>query len=160
LQEQKLWTRFDECERPAHPVTLTKPFLLSKCEVTQQQWKEVMGKNPAAFKGDSLPVESVSWDDVQQFIQKLSARSKGHYRLPTEAEWEYCCRAGSTNAFGLGKFYETLAPKNIPCQAWYRADSNSQPHPVGEKHRNAWGFYDMHGNVWEWCQDWYSADFY
>jgi formylglycine-generating enzyme required for sulfatase activity len=160
LRAQKLWTRFDECEQPLHSVAISKPFLLSRFEITQKQWKDVMGKNPSAFKGEQLPVESVSWEDVQQFIQKLNEKTQGHYRLPTEAEWEYCCRAGSTNLFGLGKFYDTLTFKNMPCQAWYRADSDNQTHPVGEKHPNAWGFYDMHGNVWEWCQDWYADDYY
>ena len=160
LQDQKLWARFDECERPAHRVTISKPFLLARCEMTQKQWKAIMGKNPSAFKGDTLPVESVSWEDVQQFIKKLNEKSTLKYRLPTEAEWEYCCRAGGTNFFGLGKFYDTLNTRQIACHAWFRADSDSGTHPVGEKHPNAWGLFDMHGNVWEWCQDWYSGDYY
>jgi formylglycine-generating enzyme required for sulfatase activity len=160
LTSQKHWSRFEEYERPYHSVTLSKPFLLSRCEITQGQWKAVMGKNPSAFKGDDLPVESVSWDDVQQFITKLEEKSKTRYRLPTEAEWEYCCRAGSTNSFGLDRLDGIVSPRNIACQAWFRANSDNRTHPVGQKHPNAWGFYDMQGNVWEWCEDWFAADFY
>src|SRR5690242_16769524 len=133
LLDQKVWTRFNECERPPHQVTISTPFLLSRFEVTQNQWKEVMGKNPSAFKGDLLPVESVSWDDVQQFIRKLNEKSKGHYRLPTEAEWEYCCRSGSTNLFGLDPFSELCTAEKFACVAWSRANSENRTHPVGEK---------------------------
>lgn len=160
LLEQKAWTRFDECERPAHRVTISQPFLISRCEITQKQWKDVMGKNPSAFKGDDLPVETVSWEDVQQFIRKLNERSSAKYRLPTEAEWEYCSRAESTNQFGLGRQYEVLSNRGIGCYAWYRPVAENRTHPVGTKKPNAWGLHDTHGSVWEWCQDWYSPDYY
>jgi formylglycine-generating enzyme required for sulfatase activity len=160
LVGQKAWTPFEECERPAHPVTVSRPFLISKYEITQRQWKTVVGKNPSAFKGDDLPVDSVSWNDVQQFITKLKERSHGPYRLPTEAEWEYCCRAESTNLFGYGAHYEPVSDRNLSCYAWFRADANNRTHAVGEKKPNLWGLYDTEGNLWEWCQDWYAPDFY
>ena len=119
-----------------------------------------MGKNPSAFKGDTLPVESVSWNDVQQFIAKLKERSHATYRLPTEAEWEYCCRAESTNLFAYAIHYEAVSERNLGCYAWYRADAENHTHPIGQKKPNLWGLYDMAGNVWEWCQDWYAPDYY
>ncbi len=160
LVDQKAWTRFEECERPAKKITISKPFLLSQCEITQTQWKKVMGNNPSAFKGDDLPVESVSWDDVEAFIKKLNEQADGKYRLPTEAEWEYCCRAGSTNIFGLGIQGALITRTNLGEFAWFRANADNRTHPVAEKRSNAWGLHDMHGNVWEWCQDWYAADYY
>lgn len=160
LQEQNVWTRFNECERPARLVTLTKPFLISKYEITQQQWQEVMGKNPSVFKGDRLPVESVSWTDVQKFIKKLNEKTKGRYRLPTEAEWEYCCRAGSTNLFGFGVNHELITTNNLAEYAWSRANAGNKTRDVGQTKANAWGLCDLQGNVWEWCQDWYDSDYY
>lgn len=160
LQEQNVWTRFNECERPARLVTLTKPFLISKCEITQKQWQDVMGNNPSAFKSDNLPVESVSWVEVQEFIQKLNGKTGGRYRLPTEAEWEYCCRAGSTNLFGLGAGGGSVATNNLAEYAWSRANAGNKTHDVGQMKANAWALCDLHGNVWEWCQDWYDADYY
>jgi formylglycine-generating enzyme required for sulfatase activity len=160
LQKQESWTRFQECERPPHPVTITKSFLISKCEITQEQWMSVMETNPAAFKGDHLPVESVSWEEVQEFIQKLNEKAKSKYRLPTEAEWEYCCRAGNTNLFGQGRRREIISTNNLLEYAWYRGNAESRTRYVGQRKPNAWGLYDMHGNVWEWCQDWYAADYY
>jgi formylglycine-generating enzyme required for sulfatase activity len=160
LQQQGVWTRFNECERPAKTVTISKPFLISKYEITQKQWQEVMGKNPSAFKGDALPVESVSWDDVQEFITKLREKANGKYRLPTEAEWEYCARSGSANAYGPGQNHELVTTNNLPEYAWFRGNAESKTHEIGQKKPNAWGLYDLHGNVWEWCQDWYAADYY
>jgi len=125
-----------------HQVTLTKGFWMSKTEVTQAQWKSVMENNPSYFKGDDLPVESVSWDDCQKFCQKTGLQ------LPTEAQWEYACRAGST-----GKYAGT---GNLDEMGWYSGNSGQKTHPVGTKQPNAWGLYDMHGNVWEWCADWYG----
>jgi formylglycine-generating enzyme required for sulfatase activity len=137
-------------EGPQHLVTITSPFYLGMYEVTQAQWKAVMGNNPSHFKGNDLPVESVSWNDVQSFIQKLNQQEKGNkYRLPTEAEWEYACRAGSNTRFSFGDDAAVLGQ-----YAWYNKNSGKSPHPVGQKKPNAWGLYDMHGNVNEWCQSW------
>src|SRR5262245_23670126 len=160
LEGQKHWTRFEECERPMRKVTLTKRFLIGKYEVTQKQWSEVMSNNPSAFKGDDLPVESVSWDDTQQFIKKLNAVSAGKFRLPSEAEWEYACKVGSTNLYGAGKDREEVGPTNLVDYAWHRSNSDNKTHPVGTRKPNAWGLHDLHGNVWEWCHDWYDPHFY
>ncbi len=133
-----------------HKVIITKWFEMGKYEVTQAQWEALMGRNPSDFKGANLPVENVSWDDAQAFISALNARNDGYvYRLPTEAEWEYACRAGTTGDYGgTGNLHE---------MGWYDGNSNRQTHPVGQKKPNAWGIYDMHGNVWEWVQDWYKG---
>jgi len=136
----------DSPGKPAHTVAI-RPFQLGKYEVTQGQWRSVMGSNPAHFSaGDNYPVENVTWDDCQSFIGKLNEMTGGQYRLPTEAEWEYACRAGTT-----GERYGPPA-----AIAWYDQNSGSSTHPVGEKQPNAFGLYDMLGNVWEWCQDLYS----
>ncbi len=116
---------------------------MGKYEVTQKQWHEVMGTNPSTFKGDDLPVESVSWNDVQKFIKKLNKKENTNkYRLPSEAEWEYAARAGTTTRYSFGDDARKL--RNY---AWYYANSNFETHPVGEKKPNTWGLYDMHGNV-------------
>ena len=136
-------------ERPVHQVTLTTGFELGKYPVTQAQWVAVMGTNPSRFTAAGLacPVEQVSWEEVQQFVGKLNARGDGYrYRLPTEAEWEYAARAGTT-----GDYAGTLDE-----MAWYDKNSGSKTHPVGQKRPNAWGVYDMHGNVWEWVSDWWA----
>jgi formylglycine-generating enzyme required for sulfatase activity len=161
LEGQKNWTRFEKGERPRRVVTLTKPFLIGKYEVTQKQWRQVTGKNPSAFKGtNSLPVESVSWEDVQEFIKKLNEQGDGKFRLPTEAEWEYACRAGSTNFYSLNRSAEEVDLVTVGDYAWYRSNSENKTHPIGAKKPNAWGLHDMHGNVWEWCQDWFDGQFY
>lgn len=135
-----------------HQVTLTRGFYMQTTEVTQGQWKAVMGSNPSRFKGDDLPVEQISWNDVQEFIRRLNQREGGDkYRLPTEAEWEYACRAGRTTRFSFGDDESRLGE-----YAWYDGNSGSRTHPVAQKKPNAWGLYDMHGNVWEWCQDRYG----
>jgi len=140
----------DTDEKPVHRVRITKAFEIGKCEVTQAQWGKVMGNNPSQFKGPDRPVESVSWDDIQDFLRKLNAINDGYrYRLPTEAEWEYAARAGSTGD-----------SEDLALTAWYDGNSDKQTHPVGAKRPNAWGLYDMLGNVWEWCQDWYDESYY
>jgi formylglycine-generating enzyme required for sulfatase activity len=138
-------------EGPAHKVTIKNPFYLGKYPVTQNQWKKVMGSNPSSFKGDDRPVEKVSWSDVQEFIKRLNEMESGHkYRLPSEAEWEYACRAGTTTRYSFGDDESKLDD-----YAWYDKKSGGETHPVGEKRSNPWGLYDMHGNVWEWVQDRY-----
>ena len=143
-----------------HDVTHTTDYYMQTTEVTQGQWKTVMGENPSSFKncGESCPVENVSWDDVQAFILRLNNSSKQNYRLPTEAEWEYAARAGSKTAFANGDIQETgcgLDP-NLDKMGWYCGNSNNETHPVAQKQPNAWQLYDMHGNVYEWCSDWFG----
>ena len=143
-----------------HQVTLTQGFYMQITEITQGQWQALMGSNPSYFPscGNDCPVEKVSWDDVQTFISKMNQRGEGTYRLPTEAEWEYAARAGSTTAFANGGITGTdcgLDP-NLDAMGWYCYNSDKTTHPVAQKQHNAWGLYDMHGNVWEWCQDWYG----
>jgi formylglycine-generating enzyme required for sulfatase activity len=134
-----------------HQVTLTKGYYLQTTEVTQAQWKAVMGNNPSQFKGDTLPVESVPMSEIEYFIQLLNQRGEGTYRLPTEAEWEYAARAGTTTRWSCGDNESCLDQV-----AWYIVNANNKNHPVAQKQPNAWGLYDMHGNVWEWVQDFYT----
>ena len=130
-----------------YEVTLTKPFYMGKYEVTQEQWESVMGNNPSSrTKGAKLPVTDVSWEDCQEFIKKLNASTKGGYRLPTEAEWEYACRAGTTTAYSYGDSL-TKTDANI---------DGLSISAVGSYKPNSFGLYDIHGNVWEWCEDWYG----
>jgi formylglycine-generating enzyme required for sulfatase activity len=154
----------EEKERHAdetqHKVTLTKSFYMGAYTVTQEQWKEIMGNNPSKNKDEkNLPVDNISWDDCQEFIKKLRERDKKPYRLPTEAEWEYACRAGTTTPFHFG---ETISSD----QANYNGEEvygngkkgvdRGKTTPVGTFPANGWGLHDMHGNVWQWCQDWYG----
>ena len=131
-----------------HEVTLTKPFYMGKYEVTQEQWQVIMGSNPSEKKGAKWPVGNVSWNDCQDFIRKLNAKTNGGYRLPTEAEWENACRAGTNTAYSFGDSL-TLGDAN------YGPGGKSVV--VGSYKPNGFGLYDMHGYVWEWCEDWYSS---
>ena len=139
-----------EFEKPVHSVTLSG-YYIGKTEVTQALWKAVMGSNPSEFKGDNLPVENVSWYDCQEFIRKLNSLTGQHFRLPTEAEWEFACRGGN-NSLG----YKYSGSDNIDNVAWYDGNSGDKTHPVATKSANELGIYDMSGNVWEWCCDWYG----
>ena len=143
--------RFDD-EDQVH-VALTKGFWMAKTQVTQKQWVAIMGENPSRFKGDNWPVEKVSWNDAQEFLEKLNEKigsdDGGKMALPTEAQWEYACRAGEPGPYSGGTIDEV---------AWYGDNSDSKTHPVGMKKSNAWGLHDMHGNVREWCADWYDAE--
>ena len=138
-------------EKPAHQVTLTNDYYMGKYEVTQALWQAVMGNNPSDFKGDNLPVESVSWDDCQEFISKLNRITGKTFRLPTEAEWEYAARGGNKS-----RGYQYSGSNNLSDVAWYSDNSGKKTHAVGTKQPNELGIYDMTGNVWEWCQDWYG----
>ena len=143
-------------ERPRHPVTISRSFYMGVHEVTQRQWTAIMHYNPSFFKFLDNPVERVEWKEIKVFVQLLQLREDDMgYRLPTEAEWEYACRADSQTAWSFaGK------PEKLGRFAWYFANGDRQTHPVGSKSPNSWGLYDMHGNVWEWCEDNYSPGYY
>jgi formylglycine-generating enzyme required for sulfatase activity len=141
-------------EKPVHEVRLTTGYWLGESDVTQEQWQVVMGSNPSAFVRDNLPVQDVSWHDAVEFCQRLTQRERAaahllpgmEYCLPTEAQWEYACRAGTTGDYA----------GNLDAMAWYDLYIEEGPHVVKTKRPNAWGLYDMHGNVSEWCSDWYG----
>ena len=141
-----------ENERPQIKDVNVSAICMGKYEVTQTQWQAIMGNNLSYFK-DNLqnPVDTVSWDDAQEFCKKLSQKAGREFRLPSEVEWEYACRAGTTTAYSFGDNASLLGE-----YAWYTDNSGSKTHPVGQKKPNPWGLYDMHGNVWEWCQDSYE----
>ena len=147
----------DKDEKPVHEACVSD-FYIGKFEVTQSQWQKVMGTNPSAFKecGTDCPVETFNGDMLQDFLKKLNAASGSKYRLPTEAEWEYAARSGGKNE----KWAGTNEEAKLDDFAWHEKNSNGTTHPVGQKKPNGLGLYDMTGNVREWCQDWYNADFY
>lgn len=168
-----LGSKMDELERNEdeilHKVTLTKPFFMQTTEVTQRQWKAIMKHNPSNFKkcGNDCPVQNVSWNDIQTFINKLNKRGEGIYRLPTEAEWEYAARAGTTTPFNTGDCiygdYENFSPDtenhgSLEDSLYYCTSGvwHGTPLPVASLKPNVWGLYDMHGNVSEWVYDWYG----
>ena len=151
-------------EHPRHRVKISRPFYMQTTEVTQAQWKAVMGSNLSRFKGDNLPVEQVSWNDAQEFIKKLNRKERTvKYRLPTEAEWEYACRAGTTTPFYFG---ETISTDQANYDGNYtygnggKGLSRKTTMPAKSFPANRWGLYDMHGNVWEWVSDWFGENYY
>ena len=135
-------------EKPIHQVTLSS-FSIGKFEVTQEEWRAVMGDNPSHFKGTKQPVDRVSWDDCQEFIRKLNSMTGKHFRLPTEAEWEYAARGGNKS-----RGYKYAGSNILGDVAWYYGNSGGKTHDVGQMSPNELGLYDMSGNVWEWCYDW------
>lgn len=155
----------DDDEGPVHIVTIKEPYYLGKFEVTQEQWRKVMGSNstpshpndkffPVNSKGDYFPVNSVSWYDAQAFIRKLNQmEGTDKYRLPSEAEWEYACRAGTTTPYYCGDDLHIVNGEIITFYGCYFPSTEGELFPVGQMEPNPWGLYDMHGNVWEWCQD-------
>ena len=155
-------------EGPQTEVTLTQSFYMGKYPITQAQWFAVMKSNPSHFSGDDLPVESVSWRDAQNFLDALNTHIEDtrqgppNMRLPTEAEWEYACRARTSTRFSFG---DSLSVRDDcdddgtrSLHMWYCGNSAGKTQPVGQKLANPWGLHDMHGNVWEWCQDWYAEE--
>lgn len=160
----------DEVDAPPHEVTV-RAFLMDRHLVTQEQYQKAMGDNPSRWKGDRNPVEQVRWSDAVRYCNKRSELeglqpcydlttwkcnfAANGYRLPTEAEWEFACRAGSTTAYFFGD-----SPAKLGNYAWFDRNAGGRPHPVGQKQPNAWGLHDMAGNVWQWCNDFYGVDYY
>ena len=151
-------------EEILHKVIISKAFRIGKYPVTQKQYQAIMGCNPSFFEGSNNPVESVSWEDAKKFCKILNSKYKAsipqgyEFALPTEAQWEYACRAGTTTALNNGSNLSSESGycKNLDEIAWYIYNTNQSTHPVGKKKPNKWGIYDFHGNVWEWCSDFYG----
>ena len=141
-------------EKPVHEVTLSS-YHIGETEVTQALWQAVMGNNPSEFKGKGNPVENVSWDDCQEFVRKLNSLTGQTFRLPTEAEWEFAARGGKNS-----QHFKYSGSNNLGSVAWYDGNSGNKTHPVKSKDPNELGIYDMSGNVWEWCEDWYNGNYY
>jgi formylglycine-generating enzyme required for sulfatase activity len=153
FQMGDIFAEGDSDERPTHKVCLDN-FSIGKYEVTQGQWQAIMGNNPSHFKkGNNYPVEMVSWQDTQKFIRKLNKKTKRHFRLPTEAEWEYAARSGGKQELYSGG-------NRVDPLAWFERNSKAHTHPVGKKSPNHLGIYDMSGNVWEWVNDLYTNNYY
>ncbi len=161
---------FDKDEIPQHKVVISQAFYMGKYEVTQEEWVKIMGDNSAHFKNEKVggnsrrhPIEEVSWADAQVFITRLNDKEGKRYRLPTEAEWEYACRAGTTTVFNTGDNLTTEQANydgEFPYKNYPKGKDSEKTTPVGSYRPNAWGLYDMHGNVWEFCQDWYDQKYY
>lgn len=143
----------DDNEKPAHRVSIGRSFAIGRTEVTQGQWEAIMGKNPSGFSscGDACPVENVNWNDAQEFARRLSQKTGKIYRLPSEAEWEYACRSGGTHKY--------CGSDDAEAVAWHNGNSGRKPRPVAQKQANAWGLYDMSGNVYEWTEDCWNGDY-
>jgi formylglycine-generating enzyme required for sulfatase activity len=146
-----------------HSVRIAKPFYIGAYEVTQREWSAVMGSNPSHFRsfGAGLPVEEVNWYEVHEFIRRLNARGAGRFRLPTEAEWEYACRAGTSTPYAFGSQLSTADANydgRYPLPGQAMGEYRGRPIAVGSLRANKWGLYDMHGNVWEWCEDAYDSE--
>ena len=154
-------------EEPAHKVRFAKGFWMGRYEVTQEQWQQVMGSNPAHFKGEKNPVEQVSWDDCQEFLRRVNqyptvTNEQFCFRLPSEAEWEYACRAGTSTAVHYGNNMDSSMANfngNYPAGEGAKGEDRQRTVPAGSFPPNAWGLHDMHGNVWEWCEDCYHENY-
>jgi formylglycine-generating enzyme required for sulfatase activity len=139
-------------EDPVRRIKISRPFYIGRYEVTQAQWKAVMGYTSCHFKGPDLPADGIPWKDAVAFCKRLGEKQSQTFRLPTEAEWEYACRAGTTTAYSFGNDRSVLDD-----YAWFNSNSDHKTHPVGRKMPNAFGLHDVHGNVWEWCSDWFDG---
>ena len=166
LRSMERWSDLYLAETPARRITIPAPFWMGRFEVTQEQWARVMREDdrerPSAFSGNSLPVENVSWLDIQDFLQRLNQRvvERGRFRLPTEAEWEYAARSGGRSVFGALVSRPILNDADLALGAWFLDNAERRTQPVGSREPNAWGLHDMLGNVWEWTEDTFDPDFY